>query len=140
MRVMEKESGMILDWFYEYFVQTTKTIDYGITSVTGDETNTTVEVSRNGLMPMPLDIVVEYDDGTSEMFYIPLRIMRGEKPAENDMKRNTLKDWAWVNPTYSFDIPTSRFNIKSITIDPSQRLADVDPSNNTIEPEETTDN
>ena len=30
IRLMEKESGMILDWFHEYFVHTTKTIDYGI--------------------------------------------------------------------------------------------------------------
>lgn len=130
IRLMEKESGMILDWYYEYFVQTTKTIDYGITSVTGDETNTSVEVTRKGLMPMPLDIVVEYADGTSEQFYIPLRIMRGSKPMENDMKRTQLNDWPWVNPSYTFDIPTSRFNIKSITIDPSQRLADIDNSNN----------
>ncbi|MFV1883889.1 MAG: M1 family metallopeptidase [Balneola sp.] len=136
IRVMEKESGMILDWYYEYFVQTTKTIDYGISDVSGDETNTTVEITRNGLMPMPLDVVVEYDNGTSEVFYIPLRVMRGEKPAENDMKRTTLNDWPWVEPSFSFDIPTSKFNIKSITIDPSARLADVDPSNNKFEPKE----
>lgn len=140
IRVMEKESGMILDWYYEYFVQTTKTIDYGITSVTGDETNTQVEVSRNGLMPMPLDIVVEYSDGTSEQFYIPLRVMRGSKPLENEMKRTQLNDWSWVQPSYTFDIPTSKFNIKSIMIDPSQRLADIDPSNNTFEPKKTNDN
>lgn len=136
IRVMEKESGMVLDWFYEYFVQTTKTIDYGIASVTGDETNTSVEITRNGLMPMPLDILVEYDDGTSELYYIPLRVMRGEKPVENDIKRNTLKDWQWVNPSYTFDIPTSRFNIKSLTIDPSERLADINPANNMIEPKD----
>ncbi|GAB5410690.1 MAG: M1 family metallopeptidase [Balneolaceae bacterium] len=137
IRLMEKESGMILDWYYEYFVQTTKTVDYGITSVAGDETNTSVEVSRKGLMPMPLDIVVEYNDGTSEQFYIPLRVMRGEKPAENDMKRTILEDWPWVEPSYTFDISTSKFNIKSITIDPSQRLADIEASNNTFITEET---
>ena len=85
---------------------------------------------------MPLDVVVEYDDGTSEMFYIPLRVMRGEKPEENDMKRNTLEDWPWVEPSFTFDIPTSKFNIKSITIDPSERLADVNPADNMFEPEE----
>lgn len=133
IRVMEKESGMILDWYYEYFVQTTKTVDYEITSVTGDETNTKVELTRKGLMPMPLDIVVEYNDGRTESFYIPLRLMRGEKPMENEMERTTLEDWTWVNPTYSFDIPTSNFNIKRIAIDPSERLADVDLSNNSFE-------
>ncbi|RNC83998.1 MAG: M1 family peptidase [Balneola sp.] len=135
IRVMEKESGMILDWYYEYFVQTTKTVDYEITSVTGDETNTKVELTRKGLMPMPMDIMVEYNDGSKEMFYIPLRLMRGEKPLENEMERTTIEDWPWVNPSYTFDIPTSNFNIKRIVIDPSERLADVDLSNNSYERE-----
>ncbi len=135
IRVMEKESGMILDWYYEYFVQTIKTIDYEITSVTGDGNNTKVELMRKGLMPMPMDIVVEYNDGTSELFYIPLRLMRGEKPLENEMKRTTLEDWPWVNPSYSFEIPTSSSNIKRIVIDPTERLADVDLSNNSFETE-----
>ncbi len=133
IRVMEKESGMILDWYYEYFVQTTKTVDYEITSVTGDETNTKVELTRKGLMPMPMDVMVEYNDGTSELFYIPLRLMRGEKPLEDEMERTTLEDWTWVTPTYSFEIPTSNFNIKRIVLDPSERLADVDLSNNSFE-------
>lgn len=135
VRLMEKESGLVLDWYYEYFVQTTKTIDYGITSVTGDETNTSVEISKLGLVPMPLDVVVEYNDGTSEQFYIPIRLMRGEKPMESEMKRTVLNDWPWVEPSFSFDIPTSKFNIKSISIDPSQRLADIDPGNNQYKPE-----
>lgn len=133
IRLMERESGMILDWYYEYFVQTTKTIDYGIHSVLGDGSKTKVEIEKIGLMPMPLDIEVEYTDGSKEIFYIPLRIMRGEKPAENDTKRTILEDWPWVQPSYSLTIPAAASSIKSITIDPTQRLADVELSNNTFD-------
>lgn len=133
IRVMEKESGMILDWYHEYFVQTTKTIDYAITSVTATDSKTTVELENVGLMPMPLDIVVEYVDGSSEMFYIPMVIMRGEKPAENDMKRTVLSDWPWTNPSYTFDIPAQKNTIKTITIDPSERMADMNLQNNSFD-------
>jgi hypothetical protein len=131
--IMEKESGMILDWYYEYFVQTTKTIDYGITSVIGDEYKTAIKLERIDLTPMPLDIVVEYEDGTSELFYIPLRVMRGEKPAENDMKRTILEDWPWVEPAYNLVIEKPASTIKSVSIDPTQRLADINPDNNTFD-------
>jgi hypothetical protein len=32
-------------------------------------------LERIGLMPMPIDLLVEYTDGTMESFYIPLRQM-----------------------------------------------------------------
>ncbi|MCG8373746.1 MAG: M1 family metallopeptidase, partial [Balneolales bacterium] len=133
LRIMEKESGMVMDWYHEYFVQTTKTIDYRIANIDSDGESTTVQFQRISLMPMPLDIHVEYTDGSEEIFYIPLRIMRGEKPAENELPRTIAEDWPWVNPTYDLTIPTSADNIKSITIDPSQRLADINKSNNTID-------
>ncbi|HET8866596.1 MAG TPA: M1 family metallopeptidase [Gracilimonas sp.] len=131
--IMEKESGMILDWFYEYFVQTTKTIDYSINSVLGNENKTIFKLERIGLMPMPLDILVEYNDGSSEMFYIPLRMMRGEKPAESDMKRTVLQDWPWVQPEYNLTVNKPASQIKTITIDPSGRLADINPENNSFD-------
>ncbi len=130
INVMEKESGMILDWYYEYFIQTTKTIDYGIEDVKADGNNTRVSLQRIGHMPMPLDIVVEYSDGSSELFYIPLRMMRGEKPAENDMKRTILEDWPWTHPEYEFTINKPVNQIKSIRIDPTDRLADINKENN----------
>lgn len=133
LQVMERESGMILDWYYEYFVQTTKTIDYGIESVVGDNEKTVVNLERIELMPMPLDIVVEYKDGSSELFYIPLRMMRAEKPAENEMKRTVLEDWPWVEPEYNLTIDKPVSEIETITIDPSQRLADVNLENNSVD-------
>ncbi len=135
LRIMEKESGMVLDWYNEYFVNTTKTVDYGIKALIGDENKTVIELERVGLMPMPIDVLVEYTVGSSEMFYIPLRIMRGEKPAENDLKRTILEDWPWTNPSYTFDIPAAGTSIKRVSIDPSQRLADIEQSNNSFDVE-----
>ncbi|MFN1835705.1 M1 family metallopeptidase [Balneola sp. MJW-20] len=130
LNIMEKESGMILDWYYEYFVQTTKKIDYTVGSVVGDANKTVVELKREELTPMPLDVMVEYTDGSSELFYIPLRIMRGEKPNEYDMERTVLDDWMWVYPSYNMTINRPASEISRIMIDPSERMADVNPENN----------
>lgn len=130
LRVMEKESGLELDWYLEYFVNSIRTIDYGIESVEGDEQQTNVTLNRVGAMPMPLDVLVTYQDGRQELFYIPLRIMRGEKKNETDLKRTVLADWPWTYPTYRMTVPYPASDIKSMVIDPSMRLADVDRGNN----------
>lgn len=134
IRIMEKESGLELDWFKEYFVNTTHTIDYGIKSVKEEGKATLVQLQKNGVMPMPLDLLVTYKDGSEEYFNIALRIMRGNKPQEfSDVGYSTLVDWPWTHPEYEFKIPVSLENVTKIEIDPSGRLADVDLSNNVWE-------
>lgn len=129
-RIMEKESGLELDWFWENFVGTTKTIDYSIREVTANAGKTDVVLERIGQMPMPLDVVVSYKDGTQENFYIPLEIMRGEKSESIYSKTTLLGDWGWTYPEYSFTIDRNAGDIQAIIIDPSQRMADIDPDNN----------
>lgn len=129
-RVMEKVSGLELDWFFEYWVETTKTIDYGIKAVNDNGGKTEVILEKVGKMPMPLDIVVTYTDGSTENFYIPLEIMRGEKSEKLYSKVTTLPDWPWVYPQYVFEIGKSSNQIRSIRIDPTLRMADVNLSNN----------
>ncbi|MDR8391334.1 M1 family metallopeptidase [Aliifodinibius sp. S!AR15-10] len=139
LRVMEKESDMVLDWYYEYFIETTKTIDYGIESVVGQNDSTFVTLKREDLMPMPIDLVVEYTDGSSEQFYLPLQIMRGEKANEYpDMPRTTLTDWPWTYPTYTLGIPEPAETISRIVIDPTGRMADINRENNAFDMEEAT--
>ncbi|MFS4446039.1 M1 family metallopeptidase [Maribacter sp. 2307UL18-2] len=136
-RTAEKVSGMELDWYLTDWTQTTNTIDYGIKTVNaaGDKTKITLE--RIGLMPMPIDVLVVYEDGTKETFYAPLRMMRGEKdnPYPN-LKRTVLDDWPWANPSYGFQIDRPIEDIKGIMIDPSQLMADVNQENNTWQPKE----
>ncbi len=127
-RVAEKISGANLDWYLNEWAQTTNTIDYGIKEV-ALETNTKVTLVRKGRMPMPLDIIVEYTDGSKEFFYIPNTLMRWEKPNPYSQINSTvLKGWDWAYPTYSFEI--SKTNIKSITIDPEQHMADINKEDN----------
>lgn len=133
LRVMEKHSGMELDWYNEYFVNTTKTIDYALSGMVTEGDETLFLLKRKGLMPMPLDVEVVYMDNTKQMFHIPLDIMRGEKAANGYKgKWTVLEDWAWVKETYLLEIPGDAKNIKSVVIDPSNRLADIDRSNNAI--------
>jgi len=119
IRSAEKVSGLELDWYLTDFAQTTNTIDYAVKSVEGN----TVTLERIGLMPMPLDISVTYNDGTSEDFYIPLQMMRGEKPTAATI----IKDWAWAYPTYTFETEKA---IRTIDIDPKEMMADIDKTNN----------
>ncbi len=87
---------------------------------------------------MPIDLEVKYKDGSYETFYIPLDIMRGEKPADGyNGKWNVLRDWNWVTPSYQVKISKPASEIESITIDPSDLLADVDRSNNYIAPDKS---
>ena len=118
-RSMEKVSGLHLDWYLNEWTQTTHTIDYAVKSVEGK----TIILERIGQMPMPIDLEVTYEDGTTESFNIAIEMMRGNKPTSATI----LKDWGWAYPTYSFE--TSK-NVKAVVIDKSGLMADIDLSNN----------
>jgi hypothetical protein len=145
IRVMEKASGIELDWYKEYWINSIHTIDYAVKSVTENNKDTKVVLERkeweekennvkNGRMPMPIDLVVEYKDANEikkQYFYIPLDLMRGEKVNESFYgKRTILKDWWWTHKTYEFELPLKFKNIVSIKIDPSKRIADVNSEDN----------
>ena len=119
IRTAEKVSGLELDWYLTDFAQTTNTIDYGVKTIEGN--NITLE--RIALMPMPIDVTVTYTDNTTEDFYIPLQMMRGEKPTSATL----IKDWAWAYPTYTFE---TKKTVKSVEIDPKNMMADVNKENN----------
>ncbi|MEZ4852924.1 M1 family metallopeptidase [Flavobacterium sp.] len=130
-RTAEKVSGANLDWYLVDWTQTTNTIDYGIKTVNENKNTTEITLERIGRMPMPLDVLVVYEDGTQETFYIPNTLMRWEKPNPYSIKRTVLKAWDWAFPTFTFDIEKKA--IKAIQIDPSGLMADVDLNNNSWE-------
>lgn len=134
LRIMEKESGLELDWYKEYFVYSTKTIDYGVKAVNDMGEGTEIVLERIGLMPMPIDLVITYKDGSTEQVYLPLAIMRGEKENEKGMPKRILsEDWPWTNITKSIRINKAKSDIKSIEIDPSLRMADLERENNKVD-------
>ena len=127
-RVAEQVSGINLKWYFNLFINTTRKIDYAVESVSDNN----IVIRNKSDMAMPLDILVEYKDGSKELFYIPLREMRGEKPTEDytiytGVKRTVLEDWFWTKPTYAFQAAKG---IAKVTIDPTQRLADIEASDN----------
>lgn len=121
VRTAERITDLELDWYLIDFAQTTNTIDYGVKAVEGKS----ITLERIGLMPMPIDLTVTYTDGSTEEFYIPLQMMRGEKPTSATI----INDWAWAMPTYTFEANKA---VKSVEIDASQMLADVKRENNTF--------
>ncbi len=130
IRVAEKVSGFELDWYLTDWTQTTNSIDYGIKSVAEENGATKVTLERIGLMPMPIDLYVTYEDGTQESFYIPLQMARAEKPNPFPaIPRHVLKDWAWSYPTYEFEITNGK-KVKNMMIDATTLMADINPENN----------
>jgi hypothetical protein len=130
IRVAEKVSGFELNWYLTDWTLTTNTIDYEIKSVVLEGNSTKVTLARIGLMPMPIDLYVTYEDGSQESFYIPLQMMRGEKPNPfPNLTRTVLSDWAWAYPEYVFEISNGK-KVKNMMIDASQRMADINPENN----------
>jgi hypothetical protein len=130
-KIMEIESDLELDWYFEQFTQTINTIDYRIENVVSKNAFSKVTLKRNGAMPMPIDICVKTVDGKIKWFNIPLRIMRGHKSGDMIGDEVTiLSDWPWVYENYEFTIDIPLLKIKEISIDPSTRMADVNPEDN----------
>jgi aminopeptidase N len=133
-RTAERVSGANLDWYLTDWTKTLNTIDYGIKEVTENEGSTKISLERIGRMPMPIDLLIEYTDGSKESFYIPLRMMSFEKANPTpEISRTVLRDWTWGDPNYSFNISKAKDKIKKITIDPSGLMADVKSDNNSYE-------
>ncbi|HHC78288.1 MAG TPA: M1 family peptidase [Flavobacteriia bacterium] len=122
IRTAEKVSGLQLDWYLNEWTQTTHYINYAVTDVFKKE----ITLENRGLMPMPIDLRLTYTDGSTEDFYIPLRMLLGHKPT----KATILDDWPWVQPTYTFTVSKP---IRTVEIDPKHLMADIDRKNNTFE-------
>jgi hypothetical protein len=133
IRVAEKTSGLQLQWLKEYWVNTTKTIDYGLNDIQVSGQAALISIQRVGKFPMPVEVVVTYKDGTSELHYIPLDLMLGSKPQESTVKQINHPEWKWAQPVYTFETTQPLGAIRSIEIDPSQRMPDINRSNNKIE-------
>jgi Peptidase family M1 domain len=134
IRTMEKQSGLQLNWYMSYWVNTTKRIDYGIKNIVEKEGNTFITVERVGDFPMPIDLLVNYKDGSKELVYIPTNETLGNKPIEDKaIKRTNVQAWPWVYPIYTLRLDRKPNEISTIEIDPSQRMADIERRNNKVE-------
>ncbi|NMM48023.1 M1 family metallopeptidase [Marinigracilibium pacificum] len=129
LRIMEKQSGLVLDWYLEDMLYTTKVIDYSVEGLNEKNGNAEIILSRKGTAIMPIDFTVTLKNGEKKHYYIPLAVMRGEKPI-NKSEITLLSDWGWTNPQYAVELEISPEEIESIEIDPDQFLADINRGNN----------
>ncbi len=133
IRVAEKVSGLHLQWYKEYWVNSIKTIDYAVGNIELVNNKTEITLKRLGKMPMPVDVLISYKDGSKELYYVPLDLLFGYKLQEDNLPRVIAPEWKWTHPTYTLSISRNLKDIKSIEIDPSFRLADVKRENNKLE-------
>jgi aminopeptidase N len=121
-------SGIDLNWFFDQWLETSKTIDYSIGKIKRKK-NYIYEITfkRKGSMQMPIDFVVIDKNDSARHYYIPNTWF--EKPT----RANALPRWiGWgpkLKPTYTATLNIGS-KIKNVIIDPSHRLADVDMTNN----------
>jgi hypothetical protein len=134
IRVMEKVSGLKLNWYLNYWINTTKRIDYGIKSIVSNNNETFVTLERVGEFPMPVDLFVTYKDGSKEIYYVPLNETLANKQVEDQsIQRTDLQAWPWVNPSYILKINRKMEDISAVEIDPTLRMADIERKNNKID-------
>lgn len=137
IRVMERASGLELDWYLDYWVYATHTIDYTVANVEADRNKSTIiRLHRKGAMPMPVDVEVTLNDGQILRFHIPLCMMRGGKQSDAVWGESFEKTeaWPWVNPYFQWSVPVRQKDIAKVVIDPTGRMADLVRGNNEWKP------
>src|SRR5581483_11184487 len=146
-RVMEKVSHTSLDWFFDEWFKTTRTVDYEAVSVSSIETAADtpdrwwnqITLRNNGLAVMPIDLLLHYEDGTTEAATIPLAVnkngaYRKSPPIIDTRGINVnpyryLPEWDWTAPDYKGILLTPK-RISWFEIDTSWRLQDLNWLNN----------
>ncbi|MBI4947325.1 MAG: M1 family metallopeptidase [Bacteroidetes bacterium] len=117
-----------LNWFFDEWLETSKTIDYEIKSVKAQKLpgEYTITFSREGQMQMPIDFEVLDKNDSVHKFHIPNTWFVKQTDAK------VLPKWfGWdkIQPEYQaiVNIPAG---IKEVRIDSTNRLADINMRNN----------
>ena len=134
IREAEKVSGLQLDWYKDFWINSIKTIDYAIDSLWEVNGKTRIRLRMIGKVPMPLDVYLQFKDGSRELAYIPQYSMFGSKPEEDkSIPRIVYDPWKWTSPDYEFEVNHRLTDLKIIEIDPSHRMADINRLNNRLD-------
>ena len=117
-----------LNWFFDQWIETTKSIDYGITGVKKlkNENSYAVHFTRKGRMQMPIDFMVITKTDDTLNYHIPNTWFI------KDTEATILPKWyGWdlLNSTYEAIINVEG-GIKNIIIDPEMLMADIDRRDN----------
>ena len=128
-RIAEKVSDLELEWYLNDWTRTSHKIDYGI-DVTSLESDRIIKLKRKARIPMPIELLVSFEDGSSDLYYIPNDLMHGYKSFKENVY--LMEPWKWVSTEYELEVVGSK-KITTIEIDPSKRIADVNQLDNFVE-------
>jgi len=117
-----------LNWFFDEWLETSKTTDYEIESVKAQKLpgEYVITFEREGQMQMPIDFIVIDQKDSVHKFHIPNTWFIKKTDAAVLPK---WFGWGKIQPEYQASVKIPE-GIKKVIIDPSNRLADVDMRNN----------
>jgi hypothetical protein len=129
VKVFEDVSSMELTWFQNYWLNTTKKIDFSIDSVEKAKEGITITFVNQGI-PMPLEFEIKLKDGKSIYYYIPIDLTNNSKTDFNKPTQ-TLPKWSCASKRHTVVLKEVRLkDISKIDLDPDGDLPDVQMSNN----------
>lgn len=131
LREMERAAGMELDWFQSYWLNTVKTLDYAVANVAAKgSTATTISLKRPGEIAVPVEILLKFQDGSTERHYIPVDYQYGSKKFPAEWKVVSHPPWGFAVDTYEITLARPLTELQSVTIDPEEMTADANRADN----------
>ncbi|HET6796436.1 MAG TPA: M1 family metallopeptidase [Gemmatimonadales bacterium] len=105
-RLMRDVSGMDLDWFWRDWIYTTARLDQAVDSVGAEK----VFLSNRGSMTLPLEMEINYTDGSKERVRLPVEMWN-------------------LGSRFGYRLKEGKA-VRKVVVDPRRVLPDVDRSNN----------
>lgn len=107
---MDNALGENLSYFWNGWFYSNGNIDLGIVDVEQKNEKLSIELESKGEIPLPVELEVEYEDGSVEEIRLPVEI------------------WYRGN-TWTHTITTNK-KVKAVRLDPRKKVADINPENN----------
>lgn len=117
-----------LNWFFDQWIETTKSIDYAIRRIKYDKKTQThkIVLERKGEMQMPIDLAVYTKDKKVFMYHIPNTYFVKQTDAQI---LPLWRGWGNLHKTYVANIQVPG-KISNVIIDSSRRMADINRLDN----------
>jgi hypothetical protein len=128
-RTMQDVSGADLDYYFDEWFGSTKTVSYGIYKINSDKQDdgtfkTTIKGYNAGLAVLPVDLTLHYEDGSTGIATIPLSVNQGLAYKKPEGGRIFFSNWDWVKTHYNGSAITPK-EVDWVEIDTSYRMMDL---------------
>ncbi len=127
MFFMNNELGQNLEWFWNYWLFTTESVEGSIQEVKAENGNTVVTVKQAGEMPSPIVLKVEFEAEGPAITPMPNATMTDPLSAEVTWP---VTVWFDGNRTFDAVLNFGTRKIKKITLDPHGRFPDKNLADN----------